>query len=278
MSNITDYTSLGKEVRKDIVEIVSRAGRGHIASAFSLVEILNVLYEDVLKINTKDPLDPTRDRYILSKGHGCLALYSVLARKGYFKKDHLYKFCSFDGILGGHPERDRVPGVEASTGSLGHGMSLGVGMALNSKIDKNPYRVFVTIGDGESNEGSTWEAALSASKHKLGNFVVLIDYNKYQSYDKVSEVLNLEPYADKWTSFGFDVHEADMDHPEILSQILTKKINYNDEKPHLIICHTIKGKGISFTENNLDWHHKSRLKPEETKALIDAIMNEGAPS
>lgn len=274
MSENPDYTQLGIGVRKDIIEIVDKAGRGHIASAFSLVEILNVLYESVLKVNPKNPEMDDRDRFILSKGHGCLALYPILARQGFFPREDLFTFCGLDSYLGGHPEHLKIPGVEASTGALGHGMSIGMGMALRSKIDKIPYRVFVAIGDGESNEGSTWEAALSCAKHKLGNFTVLIDYNKYQSYASVEEVLNLEPYADKWRAFGFNVHEADLNHPNDFEKMLNKDVDYKGDKPNVVICHTIKGKGISFVENNLSWHHKSRLKPEEVQNLYEAIEQE----
>ncbi|MDC0253256.1 transketolase [Bacteriovoracales bacterium] len=274
MPNYVDYNGLGKVIRKSIIDIVDKAGRGHIGSAFSLVEILNVLYESVLNYRPHDPEWDDRDRFILSKGHGCLALYPILAKKGFFPKTELYKFCAFDGILGGHPEHEKIPGVEASTGALGHGFSIGMGMALRAKIDKKNFRVFVAIGDGESNEGSTWEAALSASKHNLGNLIVIIDYNKYQSYGPVSEVLNLEPYSDKWKAFGFNVYEADMNDPLILEDILQNKINYKCNKPHAVICHTIKGKGISFVENNLEWHHKARLRPEEVQRLKEAIDKE----
>jgi transketolase len=274
MSTAIDYSRLGKDVRKEIIKIVDKAGRGHIASAFSLVEILNVLYERVLNIDPKNPEMDNRDRFILSKGHGCLALYPILARKGFFPQEELYGFCGLDSNLGGHPEHLKIPGVEASTGALGHGMSIGMGMALGAKIDNLNYRVFVAIGDGESNEGSTWEAALSAAKHKLGNFTVLIDYNKFQSYASVEEVLNLEPYADKWKAFGFKVYESNLNDPTHFEDVMTNKINYQGDVPNVVICHTIKGKGISFVENNLSWHHKSRLKLEEVENLYQAIEGE----
>lgn len=266
-----DYVELGKKVRRDVVHMLITSGRGHIGSAFSLVEILNVLYEKVLKFDAKNPNWSDRDRFILSKGHGCLSFYSVLCRHGYFDRKELDLFCKEDGILGGHPEASKIPGVEASTGALGHGMSLGLGMALAAAIDKKDYRVFVAVGDGECNEGSVWECAMSAAKNKASNFIVLVDYNKYQSYGPVNEVMNLEPFADKWTSFGFDTYEVDMDQPKKLEDLLCHELNYKNQKPKVIICHTIKGKGIPMCENNLDWHHKNKVSEEEAKALYDAL-------
>ena len=236
-------------------------------SAFSLVEILRVLYDDVLHYDAKNPRSPLRDRFILSKGHGCLALYVLLAEKGFFPESELWKFCKSDGILGGHPEYGKVPGVEASTGSLGHGLPIGVGFALNARYEKAAYRTFVVASDGESNEGSLWEAALCASKHKLSNLTVLVDYNKQQSYSTTYEVLDLEPYADKWQAFGFAVEEVDGHSVDELRAAL-KRIPFTVEKPSAIICHTIKGKGISFVENNLNWHHKNKVAAEEVKSLL----------
>ena len=228
-----------------------------------------MLYDDVLRFNPTDPKWVDRDRFLLSKGHGCLPLYVILAEKGFFPEEELWKFCQSDGILGGHPEH-KVPGVEASTGSLGHGLSIGVGFALNARIDRAGYGVYVVIGDGESNEGSVWEAALSASKHGLTNLNVLIDYNKHQSYASTSEVLNLEPLADKWRSFGFGVCEVDGHDVEALQSSLLG-LPVERDKPSAIICHTIKGKGIDFAENNMLWHHKSGITNEEIENLMNAL-------
>ncbi len=166
-----------------------------------------MLYDDVLRIDPKNPRDPERDRAILSKGHGCLALYALLADRGFFPLSELDDFCGTDSILGGHPEYGMVPGVEASTGALGHGLSIGVGLALAARMRGRAYRTFVLMGDGEINEGSVWEAAMGAAKHGLDNLVALIDYNKLQSYGPTDYVLPLEPLADKWRSFGFVVEE-----------------------------------------------------------------------
>ncbi|NBR27527.1 MAG: transketolase [Betaproteobacteria bacterium] len=256
-------------LRRRIVEVMNNAGRGHLASAFSLVEILRVLYDSTLHIDPAKPLLPERDRFILSKGHGCLALYVLLADKGFFPAEELRTFCRFDSMLGGHPE-PCVPGVEISTGSLGHGLPVAVGMALHAKFVRSPHRVFVVLGDGECNEGSVWEAAMAASKHRLDNLVALVDFNKHQSYGSTREVLDLEPFADKWRSFGFAVREADGHDVAALEKTLTD-LPGEQGKPTVIICHTVKGKGISFTENNLKWHHKSGLKENEMRDLLAAL-------
>ncbi len=258
-----------KDIRKTIVKILQAGKRGHIGSAFSLVEILRVLYDDILHYDPKNPSLPSRDRFILSKGHGCLALYTILAEKGFFPESELWKFCKSDGILGGHPEHGKVPGVEASTGSLGHGLPIGIGFAINAKYEKANYRTFVVIGDGESNEGSVWEAAMCASKHKLDNLTVLVDYNKQQSYDTTFQVLNLEPFAEKWKSFGFGVKEVNGHNVNELREVLTS-LPIEPHKPNTIICHTVKGKGVDFVEHNLDWHHKSKVTEEEINSLLAA--------
>lgn len=267
-----DYRKLGKQIRRDVVGILKVAGRGHVGAAFSLVEILNVLYEKILRYDGAHPKAPDRDRLILSKGHGCLALYPILANKGFFSRDELPLFCKREGILGGHPDHRKIPGIEASTGSLGHGLSVGIGMALGSRMNGRPYRVFVILGDGECNEGSVWEAALSAAKHGLHELIVMVDYNKMQSYGMAKEVLDLEPFADKWKSFGFETREVDMNHPERLEELLAN-LPFKTGKPNAVICHTIKGKGVSFCENNPTWHHKNKVTDEEIQALLNELKD-----
>ncbi len=262
-----DAKSLG--LRATMVRMMEAAGRGHLGSALSLVEILRVLYDDVLRYVPTNPKWAGRDRFILSKGHGCLALYAVLAEKGFFPQSELWKYCQSDGILGGHPEF-KVPGVEASTGSLGHGLSLGIGMALNARYERSGYRCYVVVGDGESNEGSIWEAAMCAGKHRLSNLTVIVDYNKYQSYGASSEVQNLEPIGDKWRSFGFAVQEVQGHSLEELRDVLTS-LPLELDKPSTVICHTVKGKGIDFVENNMDWHHKNKVTPEEVQSLLASL-------
>jgi transketolase len=199
-----------------------------------------------------------------------LALYVLLADKGFFPELELWKFCKSDGILGGHPEYGKIPGVEASTGSLGHGLPIGIGFAINAKYEKADYRTFVIIGDGESDEGSIWEGAMCASKHKLQHLTVIVDYNKCQSYDSTYNVLDLEPFADKWRSFGFAVAEVDGHDVKALKEVLSRSPLERD-KPGAIICHTVKGKGIGCIENDLRWHHKSNLTDEEIRTLFQSL-------
>ncbi|SVB99478.1 uncharacterized protein METZ01_LOCUS252332 [marine metagenome] len=257
-------------LRKMVVKTLDSGKRAHLGSAMSIMELIRVLYDDFLCYDIANPKDLSRDRFILSKGHGCLAQYVVLADKGFFDNKELLKFCHEDSILGGHPEYGKIPGVEASTGALGHGMPIGVGMALAAKLQKRKSRVAVIVGDGETNEGSIWEAAMSAAKHKLSNLTVFIDYNKIQSYGFVSEVLNPEPMTNKWASFGFMVKEINgHDVNELKKQL--SKLPYSNEKPTAFICHTIKGKGFPFAENDPTWHHKSNLTDEEIQKMYDSI-------
>lgn len=259
-----------RKLRHDILAMLGHARRGHLASALSLVEMLRILYDEVLRLRPDDPAWPDRDRLILSKGHGCLALYALLADKGLIGDAECRGFCRFDGILGGHPVWGKIPGVEATTGSLGHGLSIGVGLALAARCAGSPARVFVILGDGECGEGSVWEAALSAAKHKLENLVAIVDYNKQQSYGPVAEVLALEPFADKWRAFGFDVLEADGHDLDALRRTFAA-LPRRPGRPTAVICHTVKGKGIGPVEGNLAWHHKSNLTDADLAALGEAL-------
>lgn len=256
-----------RALRRSILETFCCARRGHLASALSLVEILRVLYDLILRHDPARPHLPERDRCILSKGHGCLALYAILADKGYFPSEELLRFCSGSGILGGHPERGKVPGVEATTGSLGHGPSIGVGLALSARLQGRDSRIFVITGDGEINEGAVWEAALSAAKHGLDNLTVLVDYNKLQSYGPVAEVIPLEPLLDKWRAFGFACAEVDGHDPEAL-QVMLKALPLERGKPAAVICHTVKGKGFPSIEGDLGWHHKSNVTLESLAPMF----------
>jgi transketolase len=244
--------------------------RGHIGSSMSLVEILRVLYDDVLRYRSDDPAWRERDRLILSKGHGCLALYVLLADKGFFPIDALDTFCRRDSILGGHPEAGKVPGVEASTGSLGHGLSYGVGMALAARLQRRGSRVFVVMGDGEIQEGSVWEAAMSASKHGLSNLTAVVDYNKVQSAGPTRAILDLEPLVDKLRAFGFATIEVDGHDLEALRSAFGA-VPLDANKPAAVICHTVKGKGIPFAEGDANWHHKSRIPPDLSATLYAAL-------
>jgi len=259
-----------RHLRLEIMAMIAAARRGHIASAFSIVEILAILYDDILRLRPEQPDWPDRDRFILSKGHGCLALYAVLADKGFFSRELYQGFCAPDGILGGHPE-ERVPGVEAPSGSLGHGLPIAVGFALAARLQDRDFRSFVLLGDGECGEGSNWEAALAAAKHRLDNLVVLVDYNKLMSYGPTSEVCDLEPFADKWRAFGFHAEEVDMvEEPMKLCDLLTD-LPRTQGKPTAIICHTIKGYGVPFMHGDLAWHHKSRIGADEIRRVTDYL-------
>jgi transketolase len=256
--------------RQQVIRIFEHSQRGHLGATFSLIEIIRVLYDDILRYDASNPKWDKRDRFILSKGHGCLALYVALADKGFFPEEELWKFCKADGILGGHPDYEKIPGVEASTGALGHGLSIGVGFALNALFNKSDHRVFVVLGDGECNEGSVWEAAMSAGNRKLSNLCVMVDYNKQQSYDTTYAVQDLEPFADKWKSFGFAVTEIDGHDIKELRKTLSS-VPFEVDRPTAIICHTVKGKGYGPAENNLSWHHKSKISDKEISEIYHAL-------
>lgn len=262
--------SRSQYLRRLIVDALVGGERGHIGSSMSPLEILRVLYDDVLQHRPKEPRWPERDRCILSKGHGCLALYAVLADKGYFPLDVLKTFCRKGSILGGHPEHGKVPGVEASTGALGHGLSIGVGMALAARMRKRTNRVFVIMGDGEIDEGSVWEAAMCAGKHSLSNLTAIIDYNKIQSAGPTAEIQELEPMLDKWEAFGFTAVEVDGHDVAKLREVL-RKLPFDAKRPSAVICHTVKGKGFPFAEHDPDWHHKSRVPSDLGRQLYAAL-------
>ena len=259
-----------RELRRLVLDALEGGGRGHLGSSMSLIEILRALYDDFLRYRVDEPDWPGRDRFILSKGHGCLTLYALLADKGFIERDALRGFCAQHSCLGGHPELGKIPGVEASTGALGHGLSIGVGMALASRIRDDGSRVVVVTGDGEINEGSVWEAAMSAAKHRLENLTVMVDYNKLQSYGTTREVLDLEPLADKWRAFGFGVSEINGHDMDELRDTLGR-LPLEPGKPNAIICHTVKGKGFPFAEFDPMWHHKSRINAAQMAEMHAAL-------
>ena len=259
-----------RDLRRLVVRALDGGGRGHVGSSMSLIEILRVLYDDVLRFRPSEPKWPDRDRMILSKGHGCLALYVMLVDKGFIDAEALDTFCRRDSILGGHPEAGKIPGVEASTGALGHGLSVGLGMALAVRAQKRDSRVFVVMGDGEINEGSVWEAAMCASKHRLANLTAIIDYNKIQSAGPTREIQDLEPLADKWRAFGFVPREID-GHDVGALRTVFRQLPLAADKPSAIICHTVKGKGIPFAENDPNWHHKAKLSADTVSQMYGAL-------
>lgn len=255
-----DLQEKAKELRKITFKTICNGGGGHIPGSLSIAEILAVLYYKVMNIDPKNPRDSQRDRFILSKGHACVALYAILAERGFFDKEHLDTFGQRGTILGGHPDMHKIPGVEATTGALGHGFPFGVGMALAAKMDKKDYQVFILLGDGECQEGSVWEAAMFAPQHKLDNLTTIIDYNKFQALDRLDNIVSLEPLVDKWKAFGWEVKEVDGHNIDQLQEVFDS-IPFAANKPNLIIAHTTKGKGISFMENVSIWHY--RLPNEE---------------
>lgn len=267
---LTPLDQRSLDLRRMVVRGLEGGNRGHVGSSMSLIEILRVLYDDVLRYDPERPDWPERDRCILSKGHGCLALYALLIDKGFLPADELDRFCRVDGKLGGHPERGKVPGVEASTGALGHGLSIGVGMALSARMQRSDRRVFAIMGDGEINEGSVWEAALCAGKHGLSNLTAIVDYNKVQSAGPTREIQDLEPLVDKWAAFGFAATDVDGHDVEALRDLFAR-LPLDPKKPTAIVCHTIKGKGIAFAENDARWHHHSNFTPQVLDDLYAAL-------
>lgn len=259
---------LAQRIRVNVVRMTSRGASSHVGSCLSIADILAVLYGGVLKIDPSSPKWPERDRFILSKGHAGAAMYAVLAETGFFPRDWLLTHYQNGSRLSGHVSHKGVPGVEFSTGSLGHGLSVGTGMALGAKSDGARHRVVVLISDGECDEGSTWEPALFASHHQLGNLTLIIDYNKLQSLATVAETLALEPLADKWRSFGWHVIEVDgHDHVALRAALLQRPSVRH--APTCVIAHTIKGKGVSFMENRVLWHYRSPQGEELAAALSE---------
>jgi transketolase len=258
-----------KHLRRLVVRALDKGQRGHIGSSMSLIEILRVLYDDILRTRPNEPDWPGRDRLILSKGHGCIALYAMLADKGFIPLETLDTFCHRDSILGGHPEADKIAGVEASTGALGHGLPIGVGMALAQRMRKRDSRVVVVMGDGEINEGSVWEAALCAGKHRLANLTAVVDYNKIQSAGFTRDIQDLEPLADKWRAFGFTALEVDGHDVAALRQAFATPPEGG--RPTAVICHTVKGKGIPFAEWQPSWHHKAKIAPDVVADMYAAL-------
>ena len=267
-SNIESYRTLATQIRVHVLRMIHRAQSSHIGTSLSAADLLTVLYSKVLRIDPSRPDWIERDRFILSKGHGCAAVYAVLAERGFFSKEWLETYCQDGSHLAGHITHHGVPGVEASTGSLGHGLSIGCGMALAGKRDGRSYRVFVLLSDGECDEGSTWEAALFIPHHRLDNLVAIVDYNKIQSFGTVKEVLDLDPLASKWQAFGWATQDIDgHDFEQIENALLS--VPFEPGRPSCIIAHTIKGKGVSFMENELAWHYTPPNDDELRRALAE---------
>lgn len=267
-----DYNKIAKEIRKKILKMIYNSQTSHIGAALSCVDILTVLYFKTLTIDPSNPWFPNRDRFILSKGHAASALYATLSIRGFFPEKVLDEYCKDGSKLPGHSTMHSVPGVEVSTGSLGHGLSMGVGIALAARYDNHNYRTFVLLSDGECNEGSLWEAVMFAAHHKLDNLTAIVDCNKFQAFGRTKEVIDLEPLADKWNAFGWAIKEIDGHKFYDIEDIL-KKIPFKKGKPSAIIARTIKGKGVSFMENSLAWHYKSPTQEQYKIAMKE--LDEG---
>jgi len=267
--NTDELKMIAKKIRSHILKMTLYSKSSHIGSALSIVEILVMLYFKILNLDPQNPLKNDRDKLILSKAHGSAALYAVLAEKGFFPLDYLDKYYIDDGILPGHLDKQSAPGIEYSTGSLGHGLSAGIGMAMANRQTSNAGKIFAIIGDGECNEGSIWEGVMFASHLKLDNITAIIDYNKIQSFGRTNEVINQEPIKDRWNSFGWEVYEIDgHNFEELLEAIIAPQ-----QKPKVIIANTVKGKGISFMEDKLEWHYKSPNQ-EQYEQAIRELENE----
>jgi transketolase len=246
---------LAKQIRRQCILMASRANASHVGSTLSIADLLAVLYGSILQYDPQRPDWPDRDRFILSKGHGCAALYAVLAECGYIPESLLETYYQNGSLLMGHATH-HVPGIEISTGSLGHGLTIGTGMALAGKRDGKAHRVFCLISDGECDEGSTWEPALFAPQHKLDNLVVIVDYNKIQSFGRVNEVIDLSPLADKWRSFGWDVREINGHDLNEIERTLAG-LPFSVGRPSCVVAHTVKGKGVTYMEDQLAWHYRA---------------------
>ncbi|HXZ29138.1 MAG TPA: transketolase [Terriglobales bacterium] len=269
LESLAELKRLANRLRIDIVKMIGAAGSGHPGGSLSEVELLTALYFRVLRHDPKDPEWPGRDRFVLSKGHGCPALYAVYAAAGYLDPAVLGTLRKLGSPLQGHPDKRMLPILEASTGSLGQGLSIGIGMALAAKMDKADYHVFVLTGDGEVQEGQIWEAAMFAPYHKLNNLTLIVDCNQQQLDDWTEKILSLEPLAEKFRSFGWRAMEIDgHDFEQVLPALEQARAN-TGAQPTALIAHTVKGKGVSFMENNIKWHGVAPKPDEVAKAVAE---------
>ena len=262
---LDELRAIAKELRRDVVKMTHTAGSGHPGGSLSEIEILTALYFQVMRHNPQDPAWPDRDRFILSKGHACPGLYAVLAKCGYFSHEELGSFRKIGSRLQGHAHT-MTPGVEMNSGSLGQGLSFAIGVALAANLDKKDYRVYVLLGDGECDEGQVWEAAMAAPHYRLDNLTAFVDRNRIQNDRFTSEVMSLEPLAEKWSAFGWNVLEVG---GHDISQVLdaVDKARNNQGRPTVIIAETVKGKGVSFMENNPDFHGRAPNVDEYEQAM-----------
>ncbi|PAU78499.1 transketolase [Halomonas salipaludis] len=256
-----------RDMRTTIIKTIGDANMGHIGGDLSVIDILGTLYFNVLNVNPAEPTAPNRDRFILSKGHCAVALYTTMAHAGYFPVAELATFIQPKSRLNGHPCNEKLPGVETSTGPLGHGLPVGVGAAIGAKIQKKAWQVFVVVGDGEIQEGSNWEAAMTAAHKELDNLTLIVDRNRLQQGDRTHDVTSLDPLAERFTAFGWEALEVDgHDYGALIEALKGPRAG----KPRCIVANTLKGKGVSFIEDRVEWHHKVP-SPEQVKEALNEL-------
>jgi len=259
-TNLNDLLKISAELRGDIIKMCYQSRSAHLGSCLSCVDIISSIYWGNFNIDEENPFDPNRDRFIMSKGHAAMALYAALAKRNFFSSTLLSSYNQDGGMLAEHPPANILPGIEAATGSLGHGLPIGIGLALGAKIKNLKYKIIVLLSDGENNEGSVWEGAMFASSQNLSNICAIIDYNKWQATGRSNEILNLESLSKKWEAFGWQAIEINgHDIVEIQSEL--NKAFFGD-KPTVLIAHTIKGKGVSFMEDDNNWHYRVPTEDE----------------
>ena len=266
--DVRDPKTLAWLIRRNALEMTHISRGSHIGSVLSVAEIIAVLYTSVLNVDPKEPKKPDRDRLILSKGHAGSAVYAALAETGFFPVEQLKTHYANGSILSGHVSHKGVPGVEVSTGALGHGLGIGAGMALGAKMDGARWRTYVVMGDGECDEGAVWEAALQAAQYRLDRLIAIVDYNHMQSLSTVEDTLRLEPFEQKWKDFGWNAESVNgHDTDALIAAFGRAKENAGSRKPYVILAHTVKGKGVSFMENNILWHYRTPQGEEYEAAL-----------
>lgn len=272
---VKELERIAKEIRIEIVKSIYRAGSGHLGGSLSATDILTALYFEKLRIKPKEPDWPGRDRFILSKGHAGPALYTTLAMRGYFPVKELETLRKMESRLSGHPACFKTPGVEMTSGSLGQGLSVGLGMRLAGRVKGEDYRVFVLLGDGEIQEGQVWEAAMAAAQFKINNLIAIVDYNRVQLDGTVGEIMEVEPLAAKWRAFNWEVLQADGHNLSEILSALDQAIERSKEGPVVLIARTVKGKGVSFMEGKADWHGKVPTEEEFRQALAELDQQDG---
>jgi transketolase len=263
--DVATLDGIAARLRGKVIEMCHKTGAAHLGSSLSCCDIVAAAYWHAVQIDPKCPADPLRDRFILSKGHAATALYAARAFKGFFPVELLETYCQDGGMLAEHPPANLLPGIEAATGSLGHGLPIGIGMALAGRIRGQKFRVFALLSDGENNEGSVWEAAMFAAAQKLENLCIVVDYNKWQATARSNDTLKLAPLRDKWEAFGWDATEIDGHDTGELARRMAAVPN-GSGKPVALIAHTVKGKGVSFMEDDNNWHYRTPTAEEVVRA------------